>query len=549
MMLFINQDSIEVYKNFNKYIHDSFFPKDKVGESIILPVDQSFIQDFCKKFKITNQEFHNHIKTLFGHDWSIALQFASNIPQSLGIIGIQISIAFSMQKDNVYSDREYNPRLADYLNISINTLQQLYTKYQDYLWQRLKEWAQSNHFHFYIPNKGHWAGRYIQYPLSQALLNEELLKSIPKLFMKVGLKPNEPLSFKNFRAIVEYSDQGSILPGNFYKIKRRLQDQGRTEYLYMQLYNFYTQTWDGSYPEKDDSPGGKSDYKVKSIEKQKTLLEIADDLKIVKVLNSDDILQKSLPLSDKNLFCELSKSYKLFDKSCQYIFFTKDDAYNNWYDARYLETGKNLIICKKESVCCKKINELKSLDVRKRDLFNENLNAFEVDILNSLPLSSYWRQFFRANEKQYRLENGLKLSRKTWMLGAGPDIVFEKPVNAWLNGEKLNIHSGYLRHCLRDSIERVFKLKEEGAAIYEFRIEEPEISHDNHDYSWDTAMKKIYWGETEKRPRIIGLFYQFPKSKKENLRSKILSGREKITSAHKNNTIIIKALKRAKYGF
>ena len=241
-----------VYKKFNKYIYKQFFNSENFGETIIMAVDETLMQDFRLNHQTSKNDLKEEVREEYSHYWYSSFTKKKGIPKFLGLIAVQIYIASLMQNENFYSAREYNPRLEKYLNVSKSELQVLYAKYQDELWHKLETWADEEGFNICIPEIGFGAGRYTQYPLSQALLNQEDLKQIPLLFQNTGLKPNEFLSLESFKKLIQDSDYNIGLPSHYFGIKRRLEEQGKEHLLYHQLFGYYNEKWDGTYPGENE---------------------------------------------------------------------------------------------------------------------------------------------------------------------------------------------------------------------------------------------------------------------------------------------------------
>jgi len=211
------------YKIFNKAIHDHFFSKIHKGEYVIFSVDETIIDLLCINNDIDRQQLFLAITQLFRNDWSFIFTLnKAGAPNFFGFIGIQVYAAYLMHTDDQYSASAYNPRLCQLLQIEQPELQTFYSKFQDKIWQELKKWGEEKGYPIHLPQKKKGKGRYVQYPLSQALLNKEDLGKIPLLFDKAGLKSFEQLSFKDFTAIISKVDNGRFLTDHYYKIKEQL---------------------------------------------------------------------------------------------------------------------------------------------------------------------------------------------------------------------------------------------------------------------------------------------------------------------------------------
>ena len=100
-----------IYSRFNQYIKDQFFKTENIGSHVFLSVDKQVIDDFCKNNSISEQQLKNEFKKVFSERWEIAFQDEN----FFGLIAIQIYLTHLMGRDDGYSEKEYNPRLSDFL--------------------------------------------------------------------------------------------------------------------------------------------------------------------------------------------------------------------------------------------------------------------------------------------------------------------------------------------------------------------------------------------------------------------------------------------------
>jgi len=529
------------YKKFNKYIYKYFFKKENIGETIIMAVDEKIMSGFYIKHQISEIEFKEQIRHKFCYTWNSAFEKEKGIPQIFGLIAIQIYVAFLMQKEEGnYTEREYNPRLEDYLGIY--SLQQLYESYQDNLWKRLKKWTKKNNYIVAIPKPKMYAGRYTQYPLSQALLNQEDLKKVPFLFQNAGLKPDEYMPFEDFVLLIEHSDRSIHLPNHYYRVKEKLLEQNKKQLLHLQLFGFFNNEWDGSYPIEKK----KEKRKINQIEKNRTFLTIHDNFEKINILNQEYQCLNECSLKHNQLFKIIKKYYNLFHQDI--LLFIKDKSYDEWIDCRYFEPNSEyIIICK---IYSQAEAFIRKLDKDYERYKNAHYSIFKVSLSNKISNHFYWKPFYSKKQKNYTFENGLKLSRKTWMFGAGPTIKFSKKTDAWINGEKLTFNTDELYFSCRDFEDGTYRLKVKNLSPDKFHITKPKVVHDISLLGWKINIKDSMWEIDNQNFQFSGLSTWFPKQAEiENIRTWI-NGLTKQTAKSKirNSSIVINAIKRAKYG-
>ena len=91
----------------------------------------------------------------------------------------------------------------------------------------MKVWSESRQMLMRIPEPKTGYGRFVQYPLSQALLNRNDLEHLPLVFRKRGLQAGEDLDLSDFKALWGESVESNLLPRHFYRGKSQLKENGQ----------------------------------------------------------------------------------------------------------------------------------------------------------------------------------------------------------------------------------------------------------------------------------------------------------------------------------
>ncbi len=502
-------------------------------------VDAFIMNEFYIRFQTSQKELQEEIRQKFRLNWRFSLSKKKGRPKLLGFVAIQIYEAFLMQDEDKFSAREYNPRLEKYLNVSQNQLQNLYAYYQDNLWHNLETWANDNEFNLCIPETRQGAGRYTQYPLSQALLNQEDLKKVPFLFQNAGLKPDEYLAFEDFIALIKCSDRNIHLPNHYYRVKEKLFEQNREQLLFLQLFGFFNNEWNGSYPDEIKKDRQKNQY----IDKSRTYLTISNNLETLKILNQDYECLQECTIEIQNLFKIISKYYNPFHP--EILIFIKDKSYDEWIDCRYLEPqNEYIIICMTSS---RTVTFIHHLDNNHTKLPNPYFSIFKVNLSNKISKHFYWKPFFSKKLKNYAFENGLKLSRKTWMFGAAPTIRFFEKTDAWINGKKLHFNNDELNISCRDFEEGIYRLKVRDLPPEKFQIKKPKVIPNIDLQGWQVNKSEASWEHNTERYQIAGLSTWFPITiEKASARAWANAFTQK-SGKIKNSSIVINAIKQSKY--
>ena len=193
-----------MYREFNNLIYDNFFKKEVAGNTITLSIDEEMITDIASQMKSSKDELINSITVYMKDDWEKILSLGiDGIPQYLGLIAVQVYAAHLMQKKDGYTEKAYLTHLNQLFGFEGNyKIENLFKKYQDKIWDSLKKWAMERDFNIHLPVKKTGKSRYVQYPLSQALLNKEDLARAPILFQDAEIRPAEDFSLEDFTAFM-----------------------------------------------------------------------------------------------------------------------------------------------------------------------------------------------------------------------------------------------------------------------------------------------------------------------------------------------------------
>ena len=518
------------YLLFNNYIYDFYFISDNFGDEIIMSVDSSLINDFLNSYKIKDVDLQDSFIRHFHKNWEYALESTNEVPNSLGLIAIQIYIATLMEDDEIndFSKNDYNPRLANYLGIAENNIENIYTKWQDNIWQNLKDWATERGFNIYIDKKGKYKGRYIKYPLSHSLLNKDDLKYIPLLFDCCGFTPHEEISFLDFKdEIGNYIDKFKIT-SHFSKIKSRLEKDGNLDRLYKQIYSFYNNEWEGEVPIINEKTSTNSDIEtVKTINSAYYYYDY-ENAAIFKLSGNDNLLE-IINLTDLNLFSKIKKG-------ANFLFFEKDN-YGQWPNSRTLSFQVYIIICENHNryILNQLGNVLNDFSYKSNNLYSIK----EVEVTNSN------NRFFTKDTNAYNIENGLKIGRNQWLKNAGPDIVLNENNQIRING---NIHKEQ-RISLRDYEVGTYKIRG-GNKRTEIEIVEMPVTSTNSiskETGWCIEKKANKWQFAENEYDINGLNYKFSKIEIDENTKTWISVVAKRTKNKKYKSQVINALNRNKY--
>jgi len=99
-----------IFIKFCNYVDENIFPKENLGETVAFIIDRKFIDDFCKKEGISEQQLFNAVKQkLHKSAYYDALQVK-------GILAIQIYAATKREDSGGITEKNYRDRLSQILD-------------------------------------------------------------------------------------------------------------------------------------------------------------------------------------------------------------------------------------------------------------------------------------------------------------------------------------------------------------------------------------------------------------------------------------------------
>jgi len=516
------------YSKFNEYIKERFFPTEKKGNTILFSVDEETISEYLQKESITLNEFERNISSALKSNWEIAKT------HFFGICAIQVYIVSQMQKDKIFSSNEYNPRLANFLNIDTNKLQRLYTSYQDNIWFNLKSYCAENEFQINIPNSRSGNRRYIQYPFSQALLSKKDLKRTSILFEKVGIRQTQYISFKEFSQLIEDADNGYCMNARYYRVKEKLKNNfGSTEQLNRQIYDYFIDEWDGSYPQTSNNIRQEI-HRNKKVQDLHIFLNKSLDR--ISVLNDEYEIIKEVYLKNTDIFLFVKKYKSLCDDD--FLIFKLDTiSGESEYEQKFELGEKYIIISQPQSKSSTFIDSLCKIEQKISNYYD----IFVTFSLKKISKHHFWHKYFSLQSKGYKIEGGIKLAYKTWMQGCGPRITCNEKSMMWINGTK---YEETTIDCSNFSVG-VYKIVRD-SSIEKIVIQTPLNTLNRDCTGWQIDTHN--WNPAKNEFQISGLINNFQEEKNSsNITDWINLVNSKDIKKDYSSTVL-KAIKRSNYG-
>lgn len=485
----------DVFRIFCYYVDEHIFSKENLGSYVALVVDQSFIDDFCKENHTTEGALmHDVRKTL--------CCYCRDHLTIKGIIAIQLFAATKRANAEGYTAKNYYNRLSQVINWSINDLHHWMKENQEDVWLSLYEWCENNHFKITRCQPRIGTGRYVQFPIQQALrvFTDEDLLYIAKIFVDNNLYPGEDVTQTEFWKII---NKRSL--SNYYETRHAndvVSNSVCAEDYLLQIYNFYLR-WNGKYKFREEvvhtNPAFNDVYGY-----------LTEDLTTVELRGENLKLQRKFSLDAM----KYSDIYLYFPfKWKGFLLFQRDDVYENrWREVRYIETTEcdyteesekyGLALCFKNEIPFSLEYKMKGCEI----LF-ENKNIIIYKILRK----SSTKDFF-TEKRIYELYGGLKIGKNAYLQGALPILRLHKPSIVWIDGKmveegsisgdyslnNLTIGSHYIKF---PNIKRVMiDVVETSVSIQDWQ--------DTYN-KWNIKKKPAMWQNQNLDQGIVGLDFSF----------------------------------------
>ena len=288
--------------------------------------------------------------------------------------------------------------------------------YQESIWHSFYDWCDSHYFQITKCERKTGTGRYVQYPVKQALrvFTEEDLKYIANCFVEHNLSPDEDLQETDFKRIIRESEIIRNINTNHGRLV--VKNSISSEDYYIQVYNYFLR-WNGEYKIKRN--------KVNNIVNKNTeqqYLYLLDNFEFLELRKANLTLVKSFDFKS-NTYETLAKCYNF--KRNGVILFRHDDVYDNyWQEVRFLEgQEEGLLLCfqKKNPYIYYKLEPYLIYD-------NVYIQIFKIQNEDKT------KEFY-GDSRLYELYGGLKIGRQTYLFGAGPTLRMKEPKIIWIDGE------------------------------------------------------------------------------------------------------------------
>lgn len=352
------------------------------------------------------------------HSSWTSLLYEDNIPQYFGLLAIQCYAAILMENDAEGSIKAYKLRLMHLVGLkTIEELDSLIDErlegqpIQESIWLTAQKYV-GDHWgqQLTLPVVRTHAGRYVQFPKSQALLNKEDLKNFVPIFGQY-FPPPENINFDYFRNhLNRYFKEISSS-----KVRGIFNDPLKSEAAYRQAYNYFL-SWDGTYQSICDS-----------YETTKTYQQL--------ILVFDKGLPRFYSLSDlKEVFVEKilsSSGFYNFHKELK-IFNKREYAEDEYEDSPSIYSNEECYILLRNYNPIEVYKFLLNRNIEKYVL-SDNHTLFKI-LPDDNVINTVLREYSSA-QHLIKLLGGLRITnRRVYFSRLGPTIQASTIYQVFLNG-------------------------------------------------------------------------------------------------------------------
>lgn len=471
-----------VFNQFCKYVDETIFSDEKRGEVVAFVVDQNFIDDFCREFKTTEE------KLMTSAMYSLH-SAAYNAFLAKGMIAIQVFAATKRANSDGITERNYRDRLSELIFYNTGELQRWMSDYQDQMWATFYRWCDCNDFLVSRKCKpGYGYGRYVQYPLQEALrvFTTEALLNFARAFVDNGLTPEDDYACNTFWEIVTWRQLASYIDSE--NARRIYYDPKFTDDAKQQIYNFFLR-WDGEYRTANYSES------KKRVSTSGNILYLTDDYDSFEIRDASQKLLSSYSAASTQYHMITNTKNRIPKRYSGIFIFKRNADYEIWEEVRYLEEGETGIAV----------------------LFPQESNmayAFRnCPVLVTMPRLKIVRlsqetgpSIYFTEKKTCYLEGGLKIGKNQYLLGAAPILVREVATSARIDHEPLKDEGERVNLNFLDSGPHIISIPGKKSIHFELIASnpfEPEWSIKNH--KWEVVRSSAIWRDSQKEDGVSGM--------------------------------------------
>ena len=476
--------STEIFNKFCKHVDETIFSEENVGSYVAFVVDQSFVVDFCNVHSIKEIDLMKSVRcSLYRRD----------LLSIKGILAIQLYAASKRANSNGITEKNYRERLSQVLDWNINDLQSWMKEYQENSWESLYRWCDSHFFYITKCERKEYAGKYVQYPVKQALrvFTDEDLKYIAACFVDNNLQPGEDIQERDFKRLIGHSSLLSYIVTNHGRAV--VENSISSDDYRAQIFNFYLR-WNGEFKRRNNR-----NTQTAAKESNDYIIYLKNDYSTIDIRKKTLSLVSSFDLN--NSIAVSLKSYYTFKREGM-LLFKKDDIYDNmWQETRFLEEGEEGI-----AICI--VGQCDHSIVRSsHNLIIEKGKIRVYKIKESLSTRDLY-----TPKRFYCLDGGLKVGRQIYLEGACPVLKLEHTSEIWIDGTLLKEKK--LEYTLNHLSKGIHTIKIPHFKKIEIEVQAPSLK--SHEWladsnKWHYDRKQSLWLSEKYDKGTVGLdFSQMP---------------------------------------
>ncbi len=455
-----------MYEEINKSIFDHFLLNSQGSDTFIMAFDDDDLALLANKINKTEADVLNIITDKTDDSWDKFFSYHKPFPQYYGLIALQILCMSRMGYNKKFTDREYNPILSEMLCIKEIKLQELFSRFQEKLWEQAQVHIKSLGFTCDIPKPKSHAHRYIQYPKSQAYLNGKDLQKLSGLFLEKDLKPNMNINLADFSTLLQITDIDGL-----YNIKGFLtthasrilaREEFQLKIFQTQLYNYYLK-WNGEYDFEEKT--------TKYIPSHKLFFDESLGFYII------DHNTEIVIADDVNFKGELLRKY-IIRKSTQFLLLKRNQDWGDYEEVKRVAVGDKVLIlilkeCILEQYIPKDGGDYTTFEYGKLPIHKFTVPPLLHDSFRSKVISS----------AQHPLEwlSGIKLNRNTYLYDFGPKYQATQNCIIWINGKLQKLEKGKMLDLSQQNIGH-YELQAANARKISFSINSSKLQKTSDQY-------------------------------------------------------------------
>lgn len=436
-------------QKLGKAIYEYFLQRTSPNESFKLLIDTYTYEHCAHQAGISDKEIENLLK-------GEGTDYISDSFTALAIVALETKIAYDVETDSDLIN-SYNNRLIDklrYFNDN-NSVQHFYSEWQDEIWSKTKSLFAKEKRYLDIPFPKSGPGRYVQYPVSQRIINGTSIIRYADRFIQLHLEPASGITYQLFEGLVfnqkEYSNNQMI---------RRM------------IFSFYCM-WDGrSFKEILERKKPLTREQIEQKAKEEFLIQLEPEVKFYVNKKQIDLLNNRL---NEKYIWRFDENPYLTRRGAYFI---KDSDYHDWLPYnRAIEVDEEVIIL---------TSQIKFPSYVEKLCITGEIEVLSAGLYNILILKFKSRESFEdfkipvKTQPYFNLIGGLKVKRNTYYHFALPSVVLTeqeydktKYESVYLDAKEYPVVDGIAqipdklssgKHCLKllnswDSSEMFFSVE------------------------------------------------------------------------------------------